>query len=310
MTPALTGARREFTARGVGRLSYYLDAPAAQASAVRPLVLLHSIHAAGSAYEVKPLYDHYRHERPVYALDLPGFGFSERSNRAYTPRLMTDAIHTLLAQIRSEHAGIAVDAIALSLSAEFLARVAAESPGVVRSLAFVSPTGLHRMHLREGPLGSTLGRPWLFSVIGRPAVGRWLFGQLTRRGVLRYFLRRAWGSVSIDEGLLDYDFAITRQEGAEHAPLRFMTGFLFAGDSGTVYRTLLDPVWVVHGVAGDFLKYKGLRQFARLPNWTIEVLPTGALPHFQMPQEFIRRYDAWSASIDEPRFEPAAHATA
>ncbi len=30
--------------------------------------------------------------RTVYAIDLPGYGTSERSDRLYTPRLMTDAI--------------------------------------------------------------------------------------------------------------------------------------------------------------------------------------------------------------------------
>ena len=39
----------------------------------RPLLLLHSINASASAYEVKPLFEHYRQQRPVYAPDLPGF---------------------------------------------------------------------------------------------------------------------------------------------------------------------------------------------------------------------------------------------
>ena len=61
----------------------------------RPLLLLHSINAAASAYEMKPLFEHYSRERPVYALDFPGYGLSDRSARDYTPRLMTDAIHAL-----------------------------------------------------------------------------------------------------------------------------------------------------------------------------------------------------------------------
>ncbi len=297
LPPALAGERRELDTQAAGRLSWYQDSPPDVAATARPLVLLHSVNAAGSAFEVKPLYDHYRRERPVIALDLPGFGFSERSRRPYTPRLMTDAIHALLREVRRESGGVAVDAIALSLSAEFLARAATETPDAFRSLGLVSPTGFNRRALRDGPAGSTLGRPLLHSVVGAPALGRGLFGLLTRRRVIRYFLRRTWGSPRIDDELLDYDEVLTHQPGAEHAPLRFLCGFLFSGDSGALYRALAMPVWVVHGVRGDFVEYTGLRHFEASPNWTLEVLPTGALPHFECLPEFVRRYDAWSARI-------------
>jgi pimeloyl-ACP methyl ester carboxylesterase len=295
--PALAGTRHEMSPPDVGLVSWYRDAPPDPPAGARPLVLVHSINAAGSAFEVKPLYDHYRRTRPVYALDLPGFGLSDRSRRPYTPRLMTDAILALVAEVRRAHGDASVDAIALSLSTEFLARAAVESPAAFRSLGLISPTGFNRASLREGPPGSNLGLPRLHAVMAGPSVGRWLFRNLTRRPVIAYFLRRTWGSRNIDVALLDYDFLVTRPEGAEHAPLRFLTGFLFSGDSGTLYRQLTQPVWVVHGTRGDFVKYEGLQRFAGNPRWTVEVLPTGALPHFEMLSEFIQRYDDWSRRI-------------
>src|SRR5687767_1303581 len=89
---AIAGERRTFIGRRSGMLSYYADRTASG----RPLVLIHSINAAASAYEVNPLYLYYRSKRPVYALDLPGFGFSDRSDRTYSSRLYTDAILDLL----------------------------------------------------------------------------------------------------------------------------------------------------------------------------------------------------------------------
>lgn len=294
---ALAGVRREAAPSGVGRLSWYQDAPPQPATGARPLLLVHSVNAAASAYEVKPLYDHYRRQRPVYALDLPGFGLSERSARAYSPRLMTDALRALLVEVRREHPGVPVDAIALSLGCEFLARAAVEEPAAFHSLGLVSPTGFNRARLRDGPAGSDRGLPGLYGVMAAPRVGRWLFRQLTRRAVIAYFLRRTWGSPDIDSGLLDYDYAITRPQGAEHAPLRFLTGFLFSADSGTLYRSLKVPVWVVHGVRGDFVNYTGLGAFAGDPGWTVDILPTGALPHFETLSEFLARYEAWSARV-------------
>ena len=294
---ALAGTRHDVFSPAAGRISWYHDGPADPPGGARPLVLVHSVNAAASAYEVKPLYDHYRRTRPVFALDLPGFGLSDRSRRAYSPRLMTDGLHAVIGEVQKACGPGPVDALALSLGSEFLARAAAETPGAFASLAFVSPTGFNSARLREGPAGSDRGLAGLYSVIGRPDVGGWLFRQLTRRGVIAYFLRRTWGSRDIDAGLLDYDFAVTRPEDAAHAPLRFLTGFLFSGDSGTIYRSLTQPVWVVHGVRGDFVNYTGLQAFKDNPGWTVDILPTGALPHFEMLPEFVRLYDDWRARV-------------
>ena len=77
----------------------YLSGPAS-ATGQTPILLVHSINASASAFEVAPLYDHYRQTRPTYAVDLPGFGLSDRSDRAYTIRLMTDALLAALAHLR------------------------------------------------------------------------------------------------------------------------------------------------------------------------------------------------------------------
>jgi pimeloyl-ACP methyl ester carboxylesterase len=103
-------------------------------------VLIHSVNAAASAYEMRPIFEQYRGKRPIYALDLPGFGFSERSDRRYTPQLFSEAIADLLrTQVRETQP---VDIVALSLGCEFAASVALAMPERVRSLALISPTGL------------------------------------------------------------------------------------------------------------------------------------------------------------------------
>ena len=125
----------------VGRLALYAAGPSST-SASTPVLLVHSINAAASAYEVLPIYEHLAATRPTYALDLPGFGRSDRSPRRYVPRLMTDAIHAAIAHVRRLHGGDPVDALAVSLGCEFLARAAVEAPPCFRTLALVSPTGL------------------------------------------------------------------------------------------------------------------------------------------------------------------------
>jgi pimeloyl-ACP methyl ester carboxylesterase len=112
----------------VGSLSLYSAVPEGKFSSLPPLLLVHSINAAASAAEIAPLFEHYRQQRPVYALELPGFGFSDRSARPYTPRLMTDALHAALAVMKSEQGAACADVLAVSLSSEFAARAKFEAP--------------------------------------------------------------------------------------------------------------------------------------------------------------------------------------
>ncbi len=287
---AVSGERRDLSSKA-GELSYYF----AGDEKADPLLLIHSINAAGSAYEVRPLYERYRTSRAVYALELPGFGFSDRSERAYTPRLMTDAVLAMVAEIRQRHGGRAIDALALSLSSEFLARAVSENPTAFRTVALVSPTGLRQNAPEAGEPGATRGRPALRGFFAFPLWSRAFFDLLTSKPSIRYFLEKTWGSKHIDEGLLEYDYLTTHQPGAQHAPYYFVSGFLFSTDIRRVYHSLALPVWMTHGVRGDFTDYARAVEFRSKPNWTIETFSTGALPHFEVPDEFARRYDAFLA---------------
>ena len=261
-----------------------------------PLLLVHSINASGSAAEVRPLFEHFRASRTVFAIDLPGYGFSERSDRAYSPRLMTDALHAVAAQIRSRCGPAPLDAMALSLSCEFLARAAQEQPAHWGRLALVSPTGFMGLKPRRGPPGSTRGMPWLYRTLSASLWSQALFKGLTKPGVVRYFLERTWGSKAIDETMWAYAVASAAQPGARFAPLHFLAGNLFSADIHTVYEALTQPVWVSHGVRGDFTDYRGLRIVSGRPNWQIDVFPTGALPYFEVPLEFNAAMDRFLAT--------------
>jgi pimeloyl-ACP methyl ester carboxylesterase len=295
LPPALPGRHERIASRRAGDLSLYSTA---EAEGV-PLLLIHSINAAANAYEVRPLYLHYRQRRPVYALDLPGFGFSERSRRRYTPRLMVDAIHAAVDEIRRRHGG-AVDALALSLSASFLARASLERSDAYRSLALISPTGFDARLSGEGPPDGHRGRDWLREALDRPPFGRPLFDALVTRPSMRFFLAKTFGSSDIDEGLLAYDHASAHQPGAEHAPFCFISGHLFPTDATRLYERLRLPVWMVHGVRGDFVDYRLVPRVAGRANWRVETLPTGAFPHFERPDAVTAGYDAFLAQLTPP----------
>ena len=287
---AVSGERFSFDSPA-GRLSAYV------AGEGPPLLLVHSVNAAASAAEVRPLHEHYRRTRTVFSIDLPGYGHAERSDRSYTPGLMTRALHAMVGQIHARCGPAPVDALAVSLASEFLARAATEAPAHFRSLALVSPTGFSGSRPWRGPTGTTRGMPWLYRALRGPGAlwGDALFRGLTRPAVIRYFLRRTWGSPAIDEALWRYDVLTTRQPGAEYAPLCFLAAWMFSADIHTVYEGLTLPVWMSHGVRGDFTDYRGKHLVASRPNWRFSTFATGAMPYFEVPEAFTTTYDAFLA---------------
>lgn len=280
LPPPVPGEQLALHLPGFGRMAAFIDGQGP------PLLLVHSVNAAACAAEVRPLHLHFAASRTVLSVDLPGYGLSDRTDKAYTPRLMTDAVLVAAAALQQRRGAAPVDALALSLGCEFLARAAGAQPTLFRSLALVSPTGLMGGRSGRGAPGSTRRVPGLLPLLRGPGWGGALFRGLTRPGVIRYFLERTWGSKAIDEELWRYDVLTTRQPGAEHAPLHFLSGGLFSADIHDVYARLAQPVWMSHGVRGDFTDYRGAGFLQGRANWQFSVYPTGALPQFELPQRF------------------------
>jgi pimeloyl-ACP methyl ester carboxylesterase len=296
LPPALPGDRRELIG-GAGKLNYYV------AGAGAPLLLVHSVNAAASAYEVRPLFEHMQRAHRVYALDLPGFGGSARGPRHYYMGLFVDALHDMLAAIALEHGDQPVDALALSLGAEFLARAATEAPERFRSLALVNPTGFEDRHrLRGKRAKATREIPGLRAALEFPLWGQALFDLLVSKPSIRYFLEKTWGSKAIDEGLAAYAYLTAHQPGARHAPFTFVSGALFSTDIRRVYERLALPVWMPHGTRGDFNDFRGAQWVRERPNWTVEPLATGAMPHFESTGQFVQKYSRFlSMAAEESR---------
>lgn len=286
LPPAIDG-RRAQTDRRAGPLSYYVRGEG------EPILLIHSINAAASAYEMRPL-AHAIEGRTVYVPDLPGFGFSDRSRREYSIRLYTDAIHDMLDVIAEAHGPGAIDAVALSLSGEFLARAAVERPDGFRTLGLITPTGFERgSSRRRGPPGSSREIPGLYKALTGPPWRTGLFNLLVSRRSIGFFLKKTFGRPDFDRDLWDYDYVTAHQPGAENAPYAFVSGRLFAGDVRHVYDALVLPVCVMHATRGDFQDFSEAGWAKERSNWTFHAYEAGALVHFERLEPLLRDYQAF-----------------
>jgi pimeloyl-ACP methyl ester carboxylesterase len=288
---ALSGLRKETTGKA-GRLAYYV------AGNGPPLLLVHSVNAVASAFEVRPIYDGMQGTHRVYALDLPGFGLSDRAEREYAVPLYVDAIHDMVEIIAAETGVMVIDALALSLSSEFLARAATQAPSRFRTLTFVTPTGFARGASNlAAPAGATREVPGLLLLLRFPLWSQALFDLLVSRASIRHFLRRTWGSRDVDEALFKYSYRTAHQPGARRAPLAFVSGRLFSKDILRVYDAIGIPVWAPHGTRGDFGDFGAGFSVERYPNWRFEAFATGAMPHFERPAEFCAELSRFLRSV-------------
>ncbi len=236
----------------VGRVTTYADTTGTG----RPVVLIHSINAAASAYEMKPLFEHYAGERPVYALDLPGFGLSERRDQVYSPQLYADVITQFLREVVEEPA----DVVTLSLGGEFAARAALDAPEQFNTLVMLAPTGLSNTpEIKEG----------LYNTLSFPLWGQALFDLLVTEPSLNWFLDQIFVQ-DVPEDYLEYAYLSTHQPGGHFAPLYFVGGQLFTPSAHTVLYEPLNNLPVL-GIYGDdpnvgFDNLPALLQSN--PNWT------------------------------------------
>lgn len=278
----VAGEERSLTLEGFGRVAYFAD----PRGSGRPLILTVSVNAAASGYEMRPLWDAYAGQRPMYLLEWPGFGHSARPDVPYTPELMTRALTALVAQLGQE-----ADVVALSLGSEFAARAALQEPRI-RSLALISPSGLGTP---RGASQQGAGRPssgWL-RTLGEP-----LYALIRTRPSIGYFLGRSFrGPVPRD--LTNYGVATSRQPGARFAPLAFIGGTLFTPDAyGELYSRLRQPVLVLYDRDG-FVSFERLPDFATRPGVSAVRIPeTDGLPHFEKLPEVRAALDTFWQGLE------------
>lgn len=254
---------------GRGHVALYRHGPT-DAPAV---LLVHSVNAAASAAEMRPLFDLLGQGYDVVALDLPGYGKSDRDPIVYDVHLMTAGVVAAL-----EHIGRPTHIVALSLGSEFAARAETLRPDLVASLTLISPTGFD---------GSSTSNPkWLGDLLRAPVVGQALYDGLVSRRSLRYFLEKSFMN-EVDAGLVTYAHLTSHQPNARFAPAAFLSGALFTASAREVlYSRVAAPAQVLfdqdpYSAFGDLAPF-----VAEHDRWSARrIKDTRGLPQFDAPTE-------------------------
>ena len=245
------------------------------------LLLLHGIYAGASSYEWKstfaPLSERFR----VYAVDLLGFGKSEKPDVAYTADLMEAVIEDFVRHVP----GCGTLAIASSLSAAWSVHLTAYHPELFGGLVLVNPTGVYT--LAEPPGARARRRNQLLST---PVLGEAFYDALASHASIRYYLEEKtyYNPRMVDDAMVRHYWTSAHQPGSERAARAFVSGMLNRAirEELPQVQTSLGIVWGAHNAYQNLLKEA--EAFAELsPRALSRILETcGGLPHDEDPRTF------------------------
>jgi pimeloyl-ACP methyl ester carboxylesterase len=255
-----------------------------------PLVLVHGVHAAASSFEMDRIFEPLANRHTIYAIDMLGFGKSERPALGYSGALYADLFADFLREIVGRPAAVAGS----SLGAAYAVKAAVRLPELFERLILISPTD----HTVTGVPGQLFG-----ALLALPLVGMATFNVLVSRPSLRRFLRRVYADPSlVDNALVEQHWAVSHQPNARIAPAAFITGRLdlpFERAPGRVQA----PILVLRG------DHPGLGREA--PDTVLASLGasvqfqtiarSGQLPHHESPDAVVQAIDGWLAAESGPQ---------
>jgi pimeloyl-ACP methyl ester carboxylesterase len=275
LPPTLPGSMHDWTWRG-WRIRYTTMGSGS------PIVLVHGLHAAASSFEMRNIFEPLSQRHAVYAVDLLGFGKSERPRASFSGPFFRD----LLADFLDDVIGGPTVVVASSLSSGYAVDVARRRPGLITGLVLFSPTGT----ADTGPFGRAAG-----SILALPLVGSAAFNLLVSRASIRRYLEKVSADPAlVDDPMVEQAWATSHQPNARLAPAAFVAGRLnlpLVDDQTPVSA----PILVIRGSVpglGEAAADAALQQLG--PNVTIRTFEgVGQLPHDAAPDETVEAIEGW-----------------
>ncbi|SIR96703.1 alpha/beta fold hydrolase [Natronorubrum thiooxidans] len=237
------------------------------------MLLCHGIHAAASSQEFAPIVEQLAEHYHVIAVDLPGFGRSERPPLVYSATLYAEFIRDFARNVTDTPV-----VVASSLTGSFAVDAATESE--FEQLVLICPTD------ETAP-----ERPWLRTLVRTPIVGTALFNLLASKPSIRYFYTRDgyYDASRVDDTTVEYAWHSAHQPGARYAPASFASGTLDPEfDLQTELAALETPTTLVWGRDADLVPLRDGRNLADAADLELVVIDYATLlPHAEHPEKFV-----------------------
>jgi len=185
-----------------------------------PIVFVHGIGAGISSFMWRKNFDALSEKFRVYALDLLGFGFSDKPAAAhYSPDLYVELISDFIREVVGGPANL----VASSLGAAYAVCVAEEHPELVNALILNSPAGYDTLNTRPGMSGAAF-----YGLLQSPVLGTSFYNVMASERSIRDYARRTlfYDYRRVTNRLVSNLYATSHQAGAQHAVAAFLSGYL------------------------------------------------------------------------------------
>lgn len=205
-----------------------------------PLVFIHGVGAGSSSFMWRKNFDVLGREFRVYALDLLGFGFSDKPGTAsYSADLYVELITDFIREVAASPANV----VASSLGAAYTIRIADEHPELIKSMVLNGPTGADRINTRPGMAGAAF-----YGLLQSPVLGTSFYNVMASERSIRDYSRKYlfYDHRRVTNRLVANFYATSHQQGAQHAIAAFLAGYLNT-DTYAPFSRLTQRVMLVWG---------------------------------------------------------------
>ena len=205
-----------------------------------PIVFVHGIGAGSSSFMWRKNFDVLASNFQVYALDLLGFGFSDKPAAApYSAKLYVE----LLSDFIRDVVGPPANVVASSLGAAYAVQAAEEHPELVNAMILNAPAGYATLNTRPGMAGAAF-----YGLLQSPVLGTSFYNVMASERSIRDYAQRTlfYDYKRVTDRLVSNLYATSHQPGAQHVIAAFLSGYLNI-DMSAAFSRLDQPVVLVWG---------------------------------------------------------------
>jgi len=252
-----------------------------------PLLLIHGIGAGCSSYEFRNVFATLAERHTVYALDLLGFGKSDKPALTYTQDTYLKLIADFARQVIGVGDGKArTDVIASSLSAAYVLALAQSEPDLFGRLVLICPTGIETLAAPPNAGAETLQR-----VLSAPVIGPSLYNLIASRRYIRSYLAQkvyADPARATDDVVASYHVS-AHQPGGDNVLPSFLTGLLNIDVTDAIRSLPGDRLLLLWGREARETPVSQADAFRKInPGVRVErIEDAGLLPHEEKPKAFL-----------------------
>jgi len=255
-----------------------------------PLLLVHTPCAGASSWEWRNVFPALANHYTVYAIDLLGFGLSEKPNIPYTGRMYADLVHDFLQDVVGERA----DAFGSALSASYVVNAAVRRPDSLRRLVLINPTGTTRSHpsIVDGVTRSSLRSPVLGTSL--------YYNMVSMQNIVRELHEHLYYDTTIvTPELVNEIHAAAHQPGSRYAFAALLSGGLDL-PMRMAFSALTQPTLLIWGRDAYYTPVDEASDLLyRHPEARLVVIDEcGMLPHDEKAGEFLAIVRDFTASAD------------